>query len=46
MIMIISGLEFSVLPLQLSICFHTVLYILNCYIIYTDALQENDYHNF
>ena len=53
MIMIVSGLEFcfhcSYLASYAVInCFHTVLYTLSSYIIYSlcDALQENDYHKF
>ena len=42
-IMIVSGLEFCC---HFSYCFHTVLYTLSSYIIYRDALQGNDYHNF
>ena len=45
MIMIVSELEFCC---HFSYCFHiaTVLYTLSSYIIYRDALQGNDYHNF
>ena len=43
MIMIVSGLEFYC---HFSYCFHTILYTLSSYIIYRDALQRNDYHNF
>ena len=49
MIMIVSGQEFcchcSYLASYAVIVF-TVLYTLSSYIIYSDALQENDYHNF
>ena len=41
--MIVSGLEFCY---HFSYCFHTVLYTLSSYIIYSDDLQDNDYHNF
>ena len=41
--MIVSGLEFCC---HCSYCFYTVLYTLSSYIIYRDALQGNDYHNF
>ena len=41
--MIVSGLEFCC---HFSYCFHTVLYTLSNYIIYSDDLQGNDYHNF
>ena len=42
-IMIVSGLE---LCCHCSYYFHTVLYTLSSYIIYSDALQENGYHKF
>ena len=41
--MIVSGLDFCC---HCSNCFHTVLYTFSSYIIYSDALQENDYHSF